>query len=152
MNYKANALKLFHKLGIHKMYKGCEYIISSINYISQNETYFTPVTKVLYVEIAKQYTTSSICVEKNIRSVIKRIWCNPDNKVLLSEIFSEQFGPKCPTNVEFLMTIYHYLKQTMTPEHSGKLSPGDYTFICPLSGNNCEFCKEFIIEKLNRQK
>ncbi len=149
MKYETYALELLHKLGIQKMYKGCEYVISSMKYISGHESYFTPVSKVLYVEIAKQYNTSGICVEKNIRSLIKKIWSNPQNEALLSEIFSSQNVKTSPSNVEFLILLYNYLKQK-TPN---KLStpPEDFTFICPHSGNTCEFCKEFIIEKLKER-
>ncbi len=146
MKYEANATELLHKFGIQKVYKGCEYIISSINYISKNELYFTPVTKVLYVEIAKQYNTSSICVEKNIRSIIKKIWSNPENEELICEIFGKHHYRQNPSNVEFLVMFYSYLKNPAVRTTTNETA--DYTFICPLSGNNCEFCKEFIIEQL----
>ncbi len=148
MKYEAHTLALLHKLGIQKMYKGCEYIISCINYISQNEIYFTPVTKVLYVEIAKQYNTSGICVEKNIRSIIKKIWSNSYNENLLYEIFGKQYQTKSPSNISFLILLYNYLKQSVVNQNPNNTNDEDYTFVCPLSGNNCEFCKEFIFEKL----
>lgn len=147
MKYEAHTLKLLHALGFHKMYKGCEYIISSINYISKNETYFTPVTKVLYVEIAKQYNTSSICVEKNIRSIIRKIWADPENEELICKIFGKHNLNKSPSNVEFLMLLYNYLKHRRNTKTSKETI--DYTFICPLSGSPCEFCKEFIVETIN---
>lgn len=149
MKYEAKAIELLHKLGIQKVYKGCEYIIASINYISQNETYFTPVSKVLYVEIAKQYNTSGICVEKNIRSLIKKIWSNPQSEALLSEIFGSQNIKTSPSNVEFLILLYNYLKQAT--QNTPSTTPEDFTFICPKTGNTCEFCKEFIIEKLKEK-
>lgn len=150
MKYEAKAIELLHKLGIQKVYKGCEYIIASINYISKNETYFTPVTKVLYVEIAKQYNTSSICVEKNIRSIIKKIWSNQGNGKLIREIFGQHHCQKNPSNVEFLVLFYAYLKHTTGKRKTSETE--DYTFICPLSGNSCEFCREFLIEKLHNDE
>ena len=150
MKYETQALTLLHKLGIQKMYKGCEYIIASIKYMSRNETYFTPVTKVLYVEIAKQYNTSSICVEKNIRSIIKKIWSNQGNSKLIREIFGKHHCQKNPSNVEFLVLLYAYLKHTTGKRKTSETE--DYTFICPLSGNSCEFCREFLIEKLHNDE
>lgn len=149
MKYETYALELLHKLGIQKMYKGCEYVISSMKYISGHESYFTPVSKVLYVEIAKQYNTSGICVEKNIRSLIKKIWSNPQNEILLGEIFGTNCIKTPPSNVEFLMFLYNHLKHTA--QNSTYVAPEDFTFICPQSGNTCEFCKEFIIEKLKEK-
>ena len=148
MKYKAPTLALLHKFGIQKMYKGCEYIISSMTFISENEVYFTPVTKVLYVEIAKQYNTSSICVEKNIRSIIKKIWSNPYNQNLLMDIFGKQYRTKSPSNISFLMLLYNHLKQSVVTPNANNNDDEDYSFVCPLSGNTCEFCREFIFEKL----
>ena len=149
MKYETYALELLHKLGIQKMYKGSDYIISSMKYISNHESYFTPVSKVLYVEIAKQYNTSGICVEKNIRSLIKKIWSAPQNEALLGKIFGVQDTKTPPSNVEFLTLLYNYLKNTTQNQLS--TPPEDFTFICPQSGNSCEFCKEFIIEKLKER-
>lgn len=148
MKYDAQILKLLHKLGIQKLYKGCEYIISCINFIATNESCFTPVTKVLYIEVAKQYNTSNICIEKNVRSIIKKIWSFSENNELIRNIFGEHYIENNPGNIEFLMLLYQYLKN----ENLALASPNkDYTFICPLSGDACEFCKEFIIENLNNK-
>ncbi len=149
MKYETYAVELLHKFGIQKMYKGCEYVISSMKYISGHESYFTPVSKVLYVEIAKQYNTSGICVEKNIRSLIKKIWSNPQNEALLSAIFGSQSTKTPLSNVEFLMLLYKHLKHTT--QNKPSVTSEDFTFICPHSGNTCEFCKEFIIEKLKER-
>lgn len=146
MKYKAYTIALLQKFGIQKMYKGCDYIVSSISFIAKNEKFFTPVTKVLYVEIAKQYNTSSICVEKNMRSIIKNIWSRPENSELICKIFGKYNLTKRPSNMEFLMLLYNYLKYKHTDIPSKKNV--DYTFTCPISGNPCEFCKEFVIETI----
>lgn len=150
MKYKAYTIALLKKLGIQKMYKGCDYIVSSISFMDKNEKYFTPVTKVLYVEIAKQYNTSSLCVEKNMRSIIKNIWSKPENRKLIYEIFGPYNLEKRPSNMEFLVLLYNYLKRNnVNPPSDISKNAIDYTFMCPLSGSPCEFCKEFIIETLN---
>lgn len=150
MKYKAYTVAILQKLGIQKMYKGCEYIISSISYMDKNEKFFAPVTKVLYVEIAKQYNTSSLCVEKNMRSVIKNIWARPENSELITKIFGPYNLSKRPSNMEFLVLLYNYLKfESSGSIHSGSKDTVDYTFTCPLSGNPCEFCKEFVIETIH---
>ncbi len=147
MKYRGYTLELLHSLGIHKTYKGCDYIISSINYIHKNEAYYTPVTKVLYVEIAKEHNTSSMCIEKDMRGVIKLIWEQEDNLELRAKIFGEYNLEKRPSNMEFLMLLYNHIKYEMDFART-KQSEADYTFICPLSGNTCEFCKEFVIETI----
>lgn len=154
MEYTAYITALFRKLGLRKMYKGCDYIISAIRYMDMDETFYAPVTKVLYVEIAKQHFTSGICVEKNIRSVIRSIWEKPENTELISEIFGKTALTKRPGNIEFLVLLYNYLKKSLSYESGDKDSHSpytakDYTFTCPLSGTPCEFCKEFVIETVN---
>ncbi len=150
MKYAAQTVALLKKMGIQKMYKGCEYIVSSISYIDKNETHFAPVTKVLYVEIAKQFNTSSLCVEKNMRSIIKSIWAKPENQNLIAEIFGPYNLAKRPSNMEFLVLLYSHLKYIESQKAtSNSNSTVDYTFTCPLSGSPCEFCKEFIIETMH---
>ena len=149
MEYKRHTQKLLYELGLQKMYKGSEYITSCIDFIAQNETAFTPATKILYIEIAKKYKTSNLCIEKNIRFIINKIWTEQRNPELLQKIFGVTNGKKNPGNLEFLMHLYQYLKIENGDAHSSKYD--DYTFICPQSGKACEFCKEFIIEKLNER-
>lgn len=145
MDYRSCTTELLQNLGLKKMYKGCEYIISSMEYMHQNEKYYAPITKVLYVEIAKDFNTSSLCVEKNMRSMIRIIWEKEDNKELLSEIFGCDNLEKRPSNLKFLTFLYQYIRRKIELYQRET----NCTFTCPLSGNDCEFCKEFLLEKLN---
>lgn len=142
MKYETQVIDILYNLGIHKRYKGCEYILSGIYFISENETTFSPITKILYVEIAKKYGTSSLCVEKNIRSVIELIWKESKNEFLIQRIFGNYFHIKRPSNLEFLTSLYEYVKSTTPPK---TLPDKDsYKFVCPISGNECEYCQKFI--------
>lgn len=142
MKYEKELLEILYNLGIRKMYKGCEYILYGINYISENEANFSPITKILYVEIAKEYSTSNLCIEKNIRSVIELIWKDATNEKLISKIFGNYYLLKRPSNLEFLTSLYHYVKDTsslpLLPDKNA------YVFTCPLSGHECEYCKKYI--------
>ncbi len=148
MKHEREILDILYNLGIRKMYKGCEYILSGIYFISENETTFSPVTKILYVEIAKKHGTSSLCVEKNIRSVIELIWKQSKNDSLIREIFGSYFLRKRPSNLEFFTSLYDYIKNTTTALSKQLPDVTTYQFICPLSGNECEFCREFIMKFL----
>ena len=145
MKYEQEVSNILYELGVRKMYKGCQYILTGIYFISQNENNFCPVTKILYVEIAKKHDTSNLCVEKNIRSVIEHIWKQHKNDALMYKIFGTHSHTKRPSNIEFLTLLYDYVKNTASlplPEDKWK------TFTCPLSGNECEFCTEFIVNFL----
>lgn len=133
MDYQGHVKGILMELGMYKMYKGCEYIISCINYIRQNENDFLPVTKILYVDVAKEHNTSGRCVERDMRNVISVIWQKETNKTLLGKIFGEYHITNRPTNVEFLMLLYNYIKYDMDK---------DGVVICPLSGIKCTNCKK----------
>ena len=140
MEYSNNKIRdIMRQLGIHKVYKGCRYIISSINFIAENECY-DPVTKVLYIEVAKQYHTSALCVERNIRSVIEMIWEQRNDEKLMCEIFGEHFLQRRPSNLEFLILLYEYVKLDIERNVTENIN----NLICPLSGKVCAFYAEYI--------
>ena len=144
MKYEIVTLTVLHELGIQKMYKGCEYILSSINYINENQETYSPITKVLYVDIAKQYNTSGMCVERNMRNVIEFIWKIEKNEEVIARIFGEYFKDKRPSNMEFLMLLYHYIQ--CCKENAANSCMDGYTFVCPALGKKCEYCAKIIMD------
>ena len=68
-----------------------------------------------------------------MRNVISVIWQKETNKTLLGKIFGEYHITNRPTNVEFLMLLYNYIKYDMDK---------DGVVICPLSGIKCTNCKK----------
>ena len=68
MIYKEKTMDILNQLSACKTYKGYHYILSSIQFIHEHESTFLPITKILYVDIAKQYNTSDKCIEKDIRN------------------------------------------------------------------------------------
>ncbi|MBE5951707.1 MAG: hypothetical protein E7260_08975 [Lachnospiraceae bacterium] len=140
MVYEIQTIDILNQLGANKKYKGYTYIISSILYI--NERSEMPVlTKMLYVDIAKKYNTSAQCVEKNIRKVIENIWENKHNEPLKKSIFGEYQNTR-PSNSEFLLSLHQYASTHATRE----ISKEEYSFVCPASGTDCEFCSQLIHE------
>ena len=61
---------VLHQLGIGKSYSGYDYIQYAIELIEQDESVLAGITKILYIDIAREFHTSDICVERNIRKVI----------------------------------------------------------------------------------
>ena len=65
----------------------------------------------MYIDIAKEFNTTPTSVDKNLRTVINRIWKNSDKcKDAIFEIFGEKFLYAKPSNKEFLQMIYEYVK------------------------------------------
>ena len=135
---------VLHQLGIGKSYSGYDYILYAIELIEQNESVLTGITKILYIDIAREFHTSDRCVERNIRKVIEVIWKKSEtNQTVILEIFGSKYKVYKPTNKEFLELLYEYIKShnlLYDILHAEKA-------ICPISKDVCiAYAK--LIEKL----
>ena len=102
---------VLHQLGIGKSYRGYDYILYAIEVIGEDESVLTGITKVLYIDIAREFHTSDTCVERNIRKVIEVIWKHSaNNRPFIIQIFGTKFGVQKPSNKEFLELLYEYVK------------------------------------------
>lgn len=142
------AKSVLHQLGIGKSYSGYDYILYAIELIGQDESVLAGITKILYIDIAKEFHTSDTCVERNIRKVIEVIWkCSESNNLLILKIFGSTFRTNKPSNKEFLELLYEYVKS-----HNllNKMLNAD-KIICPISKDVCiAYAK--IIENLKELK
>lgn len=125
---------VLHQLGIGKSYSGYDYILYAIDLIEQDESVLTGITKILYIDIAREFHTSDTCVERNIRKVIEVIWKHSDtNNLLILKIFGNKFRIHKPSNKEFLELLYEYVKSHNLLHkmlHTEKI-------ICPISKDVC---------------
>ncbi len=144
MEYKLITKSVLHQLGIGKSYSGYDYILNSIDLIMHNENTLNNVTKVLYIDVAKEHHTSHTCVERNIRKVIEVIWNHAEeNSSLIVKIFGNKFLVHKPSNKEFLELLYEYIKL----QASLKRILMSKHFICPLSNKTCVAFND-ILDKL----
>ncbi|MCI8306698.1 MAG: hypothetical protein HFH14_01490 [Lachnospiraceae bacterium] len=151
MNYEKQAAEVLRELGINGLYKGCDFIISGMSFIHENAASYTPVTKILYPEIARQYNTSASCVEKNIRKVIEMIWKDENNREAIEKIFDTCYSSRRPSNLQFLSTLYRHIESREHIRQVYKMLKESVILTCPLSGRQCEVCNEIlwmIIHKL----
>ena len=141
MEYRTITKSVLHQLGIGKTYSGYDYILRSIELIMLNEEVLSNVTKILYIDIAKEYHTSQTCVERNIRKVIEVIWKHADeNRVKIQHIFGEKYLTNKPSNKEFLELLYEYIKL----QDALRKTLISKAFICPLSKNTCNAFDEIL--------
>jgi len=130
--------QLLHQLGICKSYSGFDYIIFAIKCIDYDKDYLCYITKSLYMDIAKEFATSHVCVEKNIRTVVNKIWEKSDlNKEVITEIFGDYYLYYKPSNREFLELLYDYTKNCRVVE-------GSFRLICPVTKNACPLLCKFM--------
>ena len=135
MEFKLQVISTLNQLGVDSKYKGYLYVFSSLCFISENEQNFLPITKILYSEIAKQFNTSALCIEKDIRKVIEHVWDNKNGNDVIIEIFGDNNNK--PTNKKFLMSLYKYILTLNIQQY----------IICPLSKKKCKYCQD-LIEKV----
>lgn len=134
MEYKITTKNVLHQLGIGKSYTGYNYILYAFELIEQDENLLSGITKILYIEIAKQFHTSHTCVERNIRKVIEVIWKNSEsNSSLILKIFGKKFLKNKPSNKEFLELLYEHIKSYNLLENILHAEQ----FVCPVSKDLC---------------
>ena len=103
--------ELLHEIGIPAHIKGYMYLRSAILQTYLNADFLGQITKVLYPEIAKQYTTSASRVERAIRHAIEVAW-NRGNIDAIDDIFGYTISASKakPTNSEFIAMISDKLR------------------------------------------
>ena len=144
MEYKFTTRSVLHQLGVGKSYSGFSYILYAIELIDRDISFLDGITKILYIDIAKEFQTSHTCVERNIRKVIDVIWNQPEiNKALILKIFGRRFLSRKPSNKEFLELLYEYIKSHKMLENLLQTEK----IICPISNEVCTAYTK-IIEKL----
>lgn len=140
MSKKCFTKYILHELGIGKSYSGYDYILYGIDLILCDEDLLHCVTKVLYIDIAKEYNTNSSCVERNIRKAIEVIWKHTqENRELIVKIFGKRYLSLKPSNKEFLELLYEYVKQSYCVDN----------IICPISNTSCSVYQE-LLENLTK--
>jgi len=131
--YELIARNILRQFRIGKCYSGYEYVVHAIELMCFDERFSTCLTKVLYITIAENYKTSSLCVEKNIRRVIQVIWDNPDNEELIRKYFGVIYMHTKPSNKEFLGLLYEYVKSYNLLENIFRIDK----IMCPISREAC---------------
>lgn len=93
-------------LGMSLNLKGDIYVADAIEMCLESEDIL--LLKEIYFSIAEKHNTSWNCVEKNMRSAIKKVMTK-GNQALLSKIFQD-FDKPTVNNGMFIKTIGNYIK------------------------------------------
>lgn len=110
-NLKKSITTTLHELGVPSHIKGYQYIREGIELVYENPELVGGITKELYPEIAKKYSTTVSRVERAIRHAIEVSW-NRGNWQLMEDIFghSVDIDKAKPTNSEFIVTVADKLR------------------------------------------
>ena len=110
-NLQIAITNILHQLGVPSHIKGYQYIREGISIIYDRPDVIGGITKELYPEIAKVFSTTVSRVERAIRHAIEVSW-NRGNWDLMEEIFghSVNIDKAKPTNSEFIVTVADKLR------------------------------------------
>lgn len=108
--YSYEVERLIIDLGIPPHIKGFLYIREAILMLFEDEVKIYGVTKVLYPEIAREYGTTGVRVERAIRHAIDVSW-NKEGLTPIKEFFPNHM--KKPSNTEFLAFLFRSIAQQL---------------------------------------
>ena len=100
--------KVLRTLGANGAYMGYYYMVYALTRVVEDRMLLTYISKGLYVETARKFQTTPVCVERNMRTVVQLIWDYGDKEML--EEMAEKKLDKRPGNGEFLDIVSGYLR------------------------------------------
>ena len=110
-NLEALVTNIIHEVGVPAHIKGYQYLREAIIMVVNDIDVINQITKSLYPEIAKKFSTTPSRVERAIRHAIEVAWGRGDQKVV-ENIFGYTISAAKgkPTNSEFIAMIADKLR------------------------------------------
>ena len=103
---------IIHEIGVPAHIKGYQYLREAILFTLRDAGAAAGITKVLYPEIAKRFSTTSTCVERAMRRAIEVAWDRGDEEVRQKLFRGTISGNKGkPTNGEFIAMIAEHVSR-----------------------------------------
>lgn len=106
--YKISSI--LNKLGVSPSIKGYYYVRTAIEMVVNDKESLIGITKRMYPEIGKEYSSSASKVERGIRHAIESAW-----KKGASNVFRDLTGfnfEEKPTNCQFIAGVAEYIRFT----------------------------------------
>lgn len=102
---------VIHEIGVPAHIKGYQYLREAIMMVYHDIEILGSVTKILYPEIAKKFSTTSSRVERAIRHAIEVAWSR-GNSEAITQVFgyTVSMSKAKPTNSEFIAMIADKLR------------------------------------------
>lgn len=124
INVEAMVTSIIHEIGVPAHIKGYQYLREAIMIAVRDMDVINAITKVLYPQVAKTFSTTPSRVERAIRHAIEVAWDRGDLETLQSFFGYTVSNTKGkPTNSEFIALIADKLQlQIKDMETRGKIS------------------------------
>ena len=111
-NVEALVTSMIHDVGVPAHVKGYQYLREAILFTLRDADASAGITKVLYPEIAKRFSTTSTCVERAMRRAIEVAWDRGDEEIRQKIFRGTVSGNKGkPTNGEFIAMIAEHVSR-----------------------------------------
>ena len=105
---------IIHEIGVPAHIKGYQYLREGILFTIRDAGSVAGITKVLYPEIARKFSTSPTCVERAMRHAIEVAWDRGDEEVRQKIFRGTVSGNRGkPTNGEFIAMIAEHVSRQM---------------------------------------
>ena len=105
---------IIHEIGVPAHIKGYQYLREGILFTIRDAGSVAGITKVIYPEIAKKFSTTSACVERAMRHAIEVAWDRGDEDVRQKIFRGTVSGNRGkPTNGEFIAMIAEHVSRQM---------------------------------------
>ena len=102
--------KTLDQIGVKHSLKGYRYIISAIEKGLDDRNKLDYITKVLYVEIARENDSTPSRVERAIRHAIEVTWCRGNARAINSIFgYTVSAAKGKPTNSEFIALVTDFV-------------------------------------------
>lgn len=109
LNAPLDADRLLRLLGVSGKLSGFYYAVYMLEQGQQKPDHVLLITKCLYKQTAQHFETTSGCVERNLRTLVRACWRQPDH-TLLDQIAGRPLRNP-PTNMQFLDMMSAYLRK-----------------------------------------
>ena len=103
-----DAERLLRLLGVTGNLTGFYYAVYMIEQVQKQPKNIVLLTKRLYVQTAKHFSTTPNCVERNLRTLVQSCWA-VSNHNLLNLIAGAELK-QAPTNSQFIDMMAAYLR------------------------------------------
>ena len=117
---EATVTAIIHEIGVPAHIKGYQYLREAIMIAVNDMDVINAVTKVLYPEVARRYSTTASRVERAIRHAIEVAWDRGDLEILQKYFgYTVSLQKGKPTNSEFIAMIADRLKLRQRDREKG---------------------------------
>jgi len=101
--------RILHYLGLTENYKGYWQLYSAIRLAYQNPKKLTNIVKEIYEVVAQEYNCSVYCIERNIRTLILKIWVNNKEELFAITQITLSTPPTVSNFISFI--IFNILRK-----------------------------------------